>query len=166
MSDLGKYPTTMVFAGGCAVDAAFYIYWYYDLLKNVIGGPEARRNAAFDFRRKFVALAVYTVAFGIAAYHHLWAADRGENDSTSYGRSSNNWPAYVMISGYIFEFVVFNLSFTFLYVPTLGNFKDYYVPINLEYVTHRIGEWVMLMLGMSVGYCACTVSISRFICVI
>lgn len=155
MSDLRQYPTTMVYAGGCSVDALFYIYWYYDLYKNAIGGPEARRNAYIALQRKSATLAVYTVAFCIASYQHLVVGESQNATVAHQINNNNNWPAYVLIGGYVFEFIVFNLTFTFWYLPKLGSHKDYFVPINLEYVTHRIGEWVMLMLGTCVRAVFC-----------
>ena len=140
----------MVFSGGCLAAAILSLYGYYDLYKNVIGGPEARNNAKSECQRKIVTVATYAVAFGISSYNYLYA---GGNATAVDGGSVeyyNNWPAYVMIFGYVFEFVVYSLVQTFVIIPKLGNYQDYAVPINLEFVTHRIGEWIMLMLGESI----------------
>ena len=132
MSNTVDNPTMMIFAGSLMVDAAFYGYLYIDIYRNVQGGPEARNQAWLEVKRKLLRTIILGTAFAIAARDYFWM------DSSK--ATANHWPAYLIVSEFLFEFVAYNLFEVFVYIPQTGrSHKEFYVPVNLEFLIHRIG---------------------------
>ena len=142
MRDTSGNPAMAVFSGTYLLGTISAMYAYYDLYKNVIGGEEAKSNAASDLRKKAMGL-IFTLAafvFSIKDYYFL-------DEETCI----NYWPAYCLIAGFVFEMTVYPLCYYLVILPRMGvSHKTVMVPLNLEYLIHRVGEWVMLMLGESV----------------
>jgi Bacterial low temperature requirement A protein (LtrA) len=142
-------PTTMIFVGSIMLDAALYIYLYRDIYHNVEGGSEARNHAGLEVKRKIMRTAIYGVAFALASWDYFSIGSSVDSDIAP--PAGNLWPIFLVITEFILESVGYNLVEVFVYIPRTGrSHKEFYVPINLEFVIHRIGEWVMLMLGESV----------------
>ena len=121
---------------------------YYDVAKNVVGGEEARHNARHEMIRKMVASLLYVAAFVVAAGDYIFV---NTDDCMEQAEKGNRWPAYLIVVGSLCDWTVFPLVLSFVLIPSWGiSHKQVMVPINIEYMIHRIGEWVMLMLGESV----------------
>lgn len=70
----------------------------------------------------------------------------GEQTMTHYADETTNIPIYLIFGSS--AFYVFGNIVAALLLPE--DFKAVTVPVNVTYIIHRIGEWIMLMLGESV----------------
>lgn len=151
MRDPANNPIMMWFTGGYVGIMLVSCGLHYDLIRNAVGGPEARNGARLQLYRKIIALAVYGFGFAIATLDYFTEENLLGSEEEEEEEYVNYWPAYLMIVGYLFEFLIFPLALSLILIPSWGiSHKEVFVPINIEYTIHRIGEWVMLMLGESV----------------
>lgn len=73
--------------------------------------------------------------------------DLSYSDSSKYSQSTDT-PAWLCLAGYLFN-LVHMVVMVFCY-PGGGRHKAYTVPMNIDFVIHRLGEWTMLLLGESI----------------
>lgn len=133
--------TTLSFCLALLVQALLSIHRQWDIYKNVIGGPEAKANAAHDMRRRGLTAVFYTIASVLALKNYVFAdADDLEEKHV---------PVLLCTWGYVGE-QIFNILTTFVFAPKDRSHKEFFVPMNLDFTLHRLGEWTMLMLGESV----------------
>ena len=74
--------------------------------------------------------------------------DSPYSDSSKYSQSTDI-PAWLCLAGYVFNLVHLIVMVLFCY-PGGGRHKAYTVPMNIDFVIHRLGEWTMLLLGESI----------------
>ena len=141
MSQTSKYPTTMVFAGALCVECWFQVLRYKDLYCNVKGGEEAVHEAHSTAVRKCVVSVIFLVAAVIAAYDYFI------KPST---QAVNDVPIILCGSTYVVEHVYVIVQLAHFLPKNDRPFTELRVPMNLEFSLHRLGEWIMLMLGESV----------------
>jgi len=92
-------------------------------------------------------------------YHDDEASHYGDDDhrrslaggSTSYYDSFENYdvPIYLLLAGNIVKWIYLVIDIRFCF-PGGGRHKECVVPINVDFMIHRNGEWNMLMLGESI----------------
>ena len=141
MSQTTKYPTTMIFASALCVESWSQLLRYKDVYHNVIGGEEAVHEAQADSLRKFFVSLCFLAAAIIAGFDYFG------KPST---QATNDLPVILCGLSYLVERLQTCLQ-TFYLIPKSGKeFYDVRVPMNLEFALHRLGEWVMLMLGETV----------------
>jgi hypothetical protein len=58
----------------------------------------------------------------------------------------NDVPIYLLLAAVISSYVTFVISIQIM-LPNDGSHKQFTVPLNINFVLHRDGEWIMLMLG-------------------
>ena len=141
MSQTSKYPTTMVFAGALFVECCSQLVRYKDVYHNVEGGSESIHEARSSSRRKILISLTFLTAAGIAGYDYFIKL------STD---AINDVPIILCGFSYIVEHAYTIVSLTYFLPRTGIPFNEMRVPMNLEFTLHRLGEWVMLMLGESV----------------
>ena len=142
MRNTSGNPDMTIFSGTLLLGTVSVIYAYYDLYKNVIGGEEAKKNAASELRKKLMGLIFPLAAFALSAKDYYFMEEE---------ECINYWPAYCLIASFVVELTVYPLFYFLVFLPRMGvSHKTVLVPLNLEYLIHRIGEWVMLMLGESI----------------
>ena len=139
MSHPSVYPDTMIFTFAIVLDCVTELWKQADLYHNVEGGPEAVHNAKDDFDRKLISVAVFLLAAILAGYDYFFVTDNAPNPV----------PILVVFAGYLVD--QFLTQYQYLSVSRRsGSFNEYRVPVNLEFMSHRLGEWIMLMLGESI----------------
>eukprot|EP00977_Amphora_coffeiformis_P028404 scaffold34970_cov244-Amphora_coffeaeformis.AAC.1 len=137
--------TTLVFVSCLSVLYALHVGLYADLVVRVEGGPEAVHQAWHDVRRKVLGgIPVWTAM--------VWAArDYYYNDSTTTcAQEGNPWPVVLVGLPFFVEQAFMLVETLVLHATQDKSHKQVRVPMNLEFTIHRLGEWVMLMLGESV----------------
>lgn len=144
MEATSENATTFVFCASLALQSAMVVHRYADIYRNVIGGPESRHSAAREMLRHGINFACYLMAA-------LWAGyDYFGSSSESNPLAVNHAPIVICL----FSFLVGNLVVLSSRYLCLGrNIRTHHeimVPINIEFMAHRVGEWTMLMLGESV----------------
>lgn len=151
MKDTYNNSTMTLFTGAYLCDTIALAYMYMDIRRNAICGEEAKSNALLELVRKAIGGAFYVAAFAISAHDYFTGSNRSSwSESEDGDERSNYLPAALLIAGFVVEFV-YTPVFAFLVIPKWNlSHKQVMVPINLEFTIHRIGEWVMLMLGESV----------------
>ena len=88
-------------------------------------------------------------------YHNLrfLAAPADEKTMTSGEEHDDdpttNLPIYLCLAGFVFNFAYLAVYVVFM-APKDGRHKEFMVPVNVDFVIHRFGEWTMLMLGESI----------------
>ena len=141
MSQTSKYPTTMVFAGGLCVESWSQLLRYKDVYHNVDGGEEAVHEALSTCIRKIVVSLCFLAAAIVAGYDYFI------RPST---QAINDVPIILCGVSYLLERLYMFVQLFHLF-PLIGRpHTELLVPMNLEFTLHRLGEWVMLMLGESV----------------
>ena len=139
MSHPSVYPDTMIFTFAIFLDCATELWKQADLYHNVEGGPEAVHHAKDDFDRKCVSASVFWLAAILAGYDYFFVTDNAPNPV----------PILVVFAGYLIDQLSIQYMYSVLHRRS-GSFNEYRVPINLEFMSHRLGEWIMLMLGESI----------------
>ena len=139
MSHPSVYPDTMIFAFAIFLDCAMELWKQADVVHNVEGGPEAVHHAKDDFDRKRVSAVVFLLASVLAGYEYFFVNNNAPNAV----------PILAVFSGYLVDQLLIQYQ-NLIQVRKRGNFNDYRVPLNLEFMSHRLGEWIMLMLGESI----------------
>jgi hypothetical protein len=66
-----------------------------------------------------------------------------QSESTLY---QDDTPIYLLLAAVISHYITFVISVQVM-LPSDGSHKQYTVPLNINFVVHRDGEWIMLMLG-------------------
>jgi len=102
-----------------------------------------------------------TIISGLCHFHpirgfygseHRWLAEPNYKDDSDYptdGSNTTHIPILLCLCGWLCDtFVGFLIKFTLL--SDRDSIRKYVPPMNVEFVIHRYGEWVMLMLGESV----------------
>ena len=133
---------------------------HLDVLWNVQGAfSESRHQARHDINTRLLTFVFYLLAAtwssrdlissGSSAFsfgdNHLQQNDRGDEE-----RYENHGPMILVLLGYVAS-EMSTLYWRFVYIPFLGvSHKKVFVPVNVDFVLHRLGEWTMLMLGESV----------------
>ena len=152
MANTHDHPAALIFTGALVIDTFWLMSLYVDVYFNVIGGPEAKSYAQEELKRRTCSATFYIIAFGICVRDYYFLALESMDDN--YDTSTidvNYWPAYFLIIGYVLEFWIYTPLARFLFLPRRGlNYEDLSVPMNIEYVMDRMGEFVMLLLGESV----------------
>lgn len=148
--------TMTIFLGAHLLDNLILCYLNMDVARNVIGGPEAKSGAYVVLWKKLSSMLFYVAAFIISCRDFYMTTPEVDPDQEMVG---NYLPAYLTIIGFLWDFGFAPLSISFFIFPRTGkSHKEFSPPMNLEYVIHRIGEWVMLMLGgmsnIGLTYCA------------
>lgn len=132
------------FATGLALSNAWMLHLYWDVKHRVEGGPEATWEGKLQYKRKFIGFAFHLAAAICAGRDYVVKT----NDDPDY---TNYWPAYLTISAYVADTLIYPVVLSFIIIPSMNkSHYEFNVPLNLEYVLHRIGEWVNLMLGESI----------------
>ena len=120
-----------------------YMKRQFDVYYNVVGGEEAKHQSMYDIRRK--TWAILPLAAGT-----LWSGIDFFCSTAEQEDKGNVFPILFCLLGFVGEQLYAVLD-TFSWLPAAGvNFKHVRVPMNVEFTLHRLGEWVMLMLGESV----------------
>jgi Bacterial low temperature requirement A protein (LtrA) len=151
MSDTRHDSTTAVFCVSLMVEALLGVYRYYDVYRNGLGGPEAKHNAFVDMRHRGVSALLYAAAAVWAIVDYAMGGDK-DVDAEEKEKDDiyvNRGPIIMCLMA----FFTHTLYLTFdrlVWIDPGKSHKEKYVPMNLEFVTHRFGEWTMLMLGESV----------------
>ena len=141
MSQTTKYPTTMIFASALFVEGWSQLLRYKDVYHNVSGGEEAIQEARANGVRKFFVSLCFLAAAIIAGFDYFI------KPST---QATNDLPVILCGLSYPMERLLIFVQ-TFYLIPKSGKrFDQVRVPLNLEFALHRLGEWVMLMLGETV----------------
>jgi len=65
------------------------------------------------------------------------------------GYSTTNIPLWLCLGGYLYNMTHFLVMVIFFF-PGGGKHKAISVPMNIDFCIHRLGEWIMLLLGESV----------------
>ncbi|CAB9525885.1 expressed unknown protein [Seminavis robusta] len=152
MKDTANNPTMTIFTGAYLVNNVLQAWVLWDLRRNVIGGPEAKACALHELYRKQVGAILTAVAFIISAKDYYFTVTN-EQKAASYAEEEeegNYLPACLLVLGFVTENMFFPMLHQTYIIRRGISHKEVYVPINLEFTIHRIGEWVMLMLGESV----------------
>lgn len=139
MSHPAMHPNTMIFAACVLLDTALEMLRQVDVIVNVVGGPEAKLNGRADRNVKIVPLLIYLASAVWAGYDYYFV-----NSS-----APNHFPVVLVVIGVVSE----QMMRPYLAVTMMKRgvpFNECRVPSNLEFVTHRLGEWMMLMLGESI----------------
>lgn len=135
-------PTTLLFAVGLVVETLLSIYQQYDIYMNVVGGPEAKLNSLYDMRSRSVSAVFYCLA-AMVAFWNLHSTGEDSHDP-------KHLPILLCLSAYVWE-QIFALYGRFFCLPShITSHREAFVPMNVDFAIHRIGEWTMLMLGESV----------------
>jgi low temperature requirement protein LtrA len=153
MVNTAQYATTFVFTTFLSLESLLMIRRELEVYQRVVGGPEAKRDAMSQARSH----SFYLCFSGIAA---VWSGcDYFLGDASithpSQPTPVNYGPLLLCgIVGYICQ-VIFTMVDMFVITPSCRmkpteTFRDFRVPLNLEFMLHRMGEWIMLMLGESV----------------
>lgn len=141
MSTTSRYPDTMIFAAALFVECISRVHRLFDVYYNVEGGDEARHQSSDDIRRKVATSMFYLAAALVAGYDYFFQPPTN---------TTNDVPILLCGAAYVFEILYF-LSNLYCIVPNSRlSMREIRVPMNLEFTLHRMGEWVMLMLGESV----------------
>lgn len=149
MRDTVHSPNTFIFCLALLLDALWLIHLYDDVRQNVEGGPEAKCDAANELRRKPISVACYALATAVSGWDYFFVA--ATTHSEDGGGGGNVWPAYFLLAAFVGETMVFTWINYFVLIPRrVQSHKQVMVPVNIEFVIHRFGEWIMLMLGESV----------------
>lgn len=137
------HPTTFVFCLSLALSTFLHIKRHMDVYHNVIGGEEAKHHSLFDARRKTVALVPLLIGTVWAGYDYITANRNG-------GDPGNVFPILSCLVAFMAEQIFVQLDLI-IWLPASGyRYQEIRVPINIDFSIHRLGEWVMLMLGESV----------------
>mmetsp|Transcript_8471 Transcript_8471/g.14026 ORF Transcript_8471/g.14026 Transcript_8471/m.14026 type:complete len:587 (+) Transcript_8471:76-1836(+) len=78
--------------------------------------------------------------------HRILAAGAADPSEEAY---VNDLPIYLCFGAYWAFFALLVLAVQFLF-PRDGSHKNFTIPMNIAFVIHRDGEWIMLMLGESI----------------
>jgi len=123
-----------------------------------------KRVASRDFKLKMVSFPFYlgaAVVSGINYYSDDNSTDNSSDDyairnsaeSENAAAASSNFvdylPIWLCIGGALAHFLFF-LFLTQIWFPNDGSHKKFTIPLNVEFVIHRNGEWIMLMLGAGI----------------
>lgn len=136
-------PNMLTYGAGLVFANMGTLYLYWDVKHFVVGGPEAVWEGRIQFKRKFISFSFHLAAAIVAGSDYVM----GDGDE----EHSNHVPAYLIIIGYLVDTVLYPLLLYFVIIPRMNKtHHEFNVPLNLEYTLHRIGEWVMLILGESV----------------
>jgi hypothetical protein len=123
-----------------------------------------KRVAYRDFKQKIVPFLFYLASSIVSGmnYYSNNAADvvtnddhhrnLAANDSMATGDSSgfvDHLPIWLCIGGSLATFAYLVLVVQFMF-PADGSHKEFTVPLNVGFVIHRNGEWIMLMLGAGI----------------
>mmetsp|Transcript_944 Transcript_944/g.1542 ORF Transcript_944/g.1542 Transcript_944/m.1542 type:complete len:481 (+) Transcript_944:63-1505(+) len=150
MKDTSTYATTFVFALSLAAMSMMDVKRQHDVQKNVIGGDEAKVHAASDVARKMWAIIPFLLSAAVSGRSYFFPLYEGEKNGEEPEQWGENIAILLCLGGFVSE-QVYVLLDTFVWIPNTGrDFKELRVPLNIEFTLHRLGEWVMLMLGESV----------------
>lgn len=140
MSNTRGDSTTAVFAFSLTAEAFLGVYRYYDVFQNGIGGPESKRQALFDMRQRGLSSLLFLSAA-------IWATLDFQGEEAT--PNVNHGPILLCMVSFFAQNVHLNLE-RFVLIGPGRSHKELFVPLNLEFTCHRLGEWIMLMLGESV----------------
>ena len=141
MSHPSEYANTFIFSTAFLMDSLCAAGKHDDVYRNVVGGEEAKYHAKDDLDRKLVALTLYFSAVAFAAYEYF-GVPSGTGQATSL-------PVVLIFVGIVFEQAATSWQ-TIVLVPKRGDHPRFRVPLNMEFVPHRLGEFIMIVLGESI----------------
>ena len=142
-----EYPTTFVFALTMSIVSLMHTALYADLVAHLVGGTEGVASAVSDLKRKFLASLFIGTAALLAGRDYYYF---GESSDAAVCEQGNRLPIIFCALSFVTE-RVYSLWELHFWLPRSGkSHKEVKVPMNLEFTSHRLGEWVMLMLGESV----------------
>ena len=119
---------------------------------------EAKHSARSDFQNKILSFFFYLAAVVVSGIDYFGNDVIELNKNTDEGHRymaeskdtyTNDIPVYLCLAAYLSYQAYMIVKVFFLY-PKGGHHKKFIVPMNVGYSIHRIGEWMMLMLGESV----------------
>jgi len=148
MQNTSTNSTTFVFCLSLTLLTYLQIKSYWDVHSNVDGGEESKHHARSDVNRKIVTIVPFVLATALAGRDFFFtSSSKGEEGD---GEDGNNLPILLCLLGW-FVNQAYALLDAFVWLPKAGrNYKEVRVPMNVDFTIHRVGEWVMLMLGESV----------------
>ena len=76
-------------------------------------------------------------------------SDNDDDYDDSSGNDVNDTPIGLCLGGVLFSLLYLVLN-VFFCIPQDGKHKEITVPLNVDFVLHRFGEWIMLMMGESI----------------
>lgn len=150
---------TMIFFSSSLT--AYYLTLFlknFDVYFHVLGGMEnAKRQALQDILTRIPTFLLYLLATLLAAHDYFFTKVSEarmllveEKVTFENNLSSNAGPLWLIFFGY-FTTSMGSLLYRFVYINSRGeSHKTHYVPLNLDFTIHRIGEWTNLLLGESV----------------
>jgi len=167
---LMAYPTESVemfcYALALLLESILVAVVYIIVYLYVEGGPEARVTARRELIKNSVVMAFYgaaTVVAGVEFYVNGAgsvqanldeAVDVYQHEATAAAApDSSGRPNYVPIVLVICGWISYGAALfweAFIRFPRLDDVRKVTIPYDGEYIIHRHGEWIMLMLGESV----------------
>lgn len=139
MSRTGENPTMTIFTSSLVLYHLSFMYQEIDIILNCEGGPEAAVNARNDAFGRLPTLVFLSVAT-------IWSAC----DLYFGVEGTNHGPIWLILASF---FTIQTSQLAIRYIITVWqnkSHKESYVPMNIEHAIHRMGEWVVLMLGESI----------------
>jgi len=132
-----------------------------------VGQREVLKQVALrDLRFQAISLTFYGAAVLLATLEFFPRQDSdnegyrlvrglagGEENSETYDGSAGDEeyhiPIGLCLAGFAASILYMSVEVVFFY-PKGGKHKEFTVPLNVDFYTHRYGEWTMLMLGESI----------------
>lgn len=81
-----------------------------------------------------------------AGGNRMLAAETDEESDSSASPYTNDLPIYLLLGALLSQWMSLILSVQIMF-PKDGSHKSFTVPLNISFLIHRDGEWIMLMLG-------------------
>lgn len=142
MSRTSENSTMLIFSASLACNHVIQFVQDVDVFLHCDGGREAQMNARND-------MYVRIPAFLLTCLACTWCL----MDSYSHDEASslfNHGPAVLLLLAYVSAQVSTVIVRFVVVVQQKRSHKESFVPLNIEHTIHRLGEWIVLMLGESI----------------
>jgi len=140
MSLVADNPETFLFCLANLFGSFHSIIFNAEIKYIWVDGDDSAKHASGNDLKHYLFTGLFTLAATIYS-GLLYYTDIGTEGQMYHG------PMIIMLAGWFTKpFAVYLVHITFGYT----DFKRYSVPMNVDFLIHRYGEWTMLMLGESI----------------
>eukprot|EP00978_Attheya_sp_CCMP212_P046128 scaffold375638_cov58-Attheya_sp.AAC.1 len=159
MADGENSITMFAFCLGLTLASILHQLRYLELCLWVDGGPEAKQSGLRDVLGRSSSTVWFLAATIASALAYYGSSDSHDDDhrilagdsDTVFRQTVNSTdlPILLCLIG-SFSQLIYTIVMIIFCFPNDGSHKKKTVPMNIDFVIHRTGEWTMLMLGESI----------------